>query len=198
MKKTFSLICLCCVAALALVGCDSADEYDALNQLISAERSHISLTVSTTLNDLTLTGSYLATTTEEGVRIDYAYETFRLIEETEGGYVVPNEVKASHQGSMLIADGQVVSAEGEAPDLSVEQITSPGVHFDGSYFAEPELTAGKFAADVIEPAKFLQQQLTATDMRVEVAYTGTAIRYMNISYTAGSGAKVRLAYQFSE
>lgn len=201
-KKLIAIVGICAALALGFAGCGESDEgatvYDTLNKLVAKEVNTVTLTVSSTLNGETLTGSYEAKTDGDKVKVTYRYEQMNVIEKDAGGnYILPDTVKSTKEGSMVVSGGKVIEQNGAAADLAIEAVTAAGLTFNEEYFSNISAKEGEFSASVASPAAFLGQQITCTAMRVKVAYTEDAISSIELSYTAYGGAQIAYRYAFA-
>lgn len=198
-KKSICFVLLGCLAFAALAGCslgEKNDVYSTLNQLAAKTPQSLALEPSVTADGETLKGEYEVVAEEDGYRVTYSYEKLSLFTEEDGTYPLPEEYKQTVEGEMLVSDGKIVEQNGEAADLSIEQITASGVRFSAPCFTDVEQAEGSFQANVSDPSAFLQEEFSCTGMTVEVTY-GETISAMKISYTSQGGAQVVLEYTFS-
>lgn len=202
-KKLIAIIGMCAAFVLGLAACGGNPDqggtvYDTLNRLVAKEAETVTLTVSSTLNGETLTGSYEAKTEGDKVKVTYSFEQMNVIEkDADGNYIVPDTAKSTKEGSMVVSHGKVIEQNGAAADLTIEAVTAAGITFHEEYFSDISIKEGEFSAAVGSPAAFLGQQITCTAMRVKVAYTENAISSIELSYTASGGAQIAYRYAFA-
>lgn len=197
-------LCKKCVPVVlflvTLAGCSAGEEeiYTALTRMAEQEYSLVSLEVSVTLNGFSLSGNFVSFVEEEQVTVHYRYEQATLIEEGEGGFILPDAAKAVREGEMTFADGKVVSAGGFASDLPLDFLTARAFCFRSEVFGKTEQTTGRFSAAVNDPSAFLGTPLSAEDMELSVRYAEEGFRTADIIYSSPGGAKVHLGYSFQK
>ncbi len=197
MKKiVIGIAGVCALSTVFLAACNGGTAYDKLNSLIAKTPSSVQLSVSVTLDGETLTGEYDTTATDGGYTVEYSYEKFNTFEETDGGYVVPDEIKSTFEGSIVVKDGKIVEQDGADADISFDQMTAAGLKFDAEYFKNEVSEDERFSADVTDPDAFLQGDVDCTAMKVEVRYNDEAIASLVISYTSSENAQVVIEYTF--
>ena len=172
------------------------DVCDTLNSLVAQAKEEVTLTVGTTMDGETLSGTFTAVQEEDGTRVTYVYEQLSTFEKGEDGYVIPDSYKTTYEGTMLISDGKVVEQDGDAADITIEQITAAGLEFEEEYFSDVSSSGGVFRANVAAPSDFLRTEINCSGMSVEVRYSQDSIGSIKISYISSGGAQVEISYVF--
>ncbi len=197
-KKWFALLGagVALTVAIAAVGCGGGEKepYKTLNALAAKDYGTVTLTVTTGAGADTLTGTFVATAQEDGVKVTYTYEQWNTFEKEGDSYEIPAEAKTTVSGETVYKDGETVVLSGAPAEADV---TAKGLKFAESYFAEVKAEEGSFSAAVTEPASFLQTDITCTGMTVTVAYTAEKLGSIAISYTSSAGTPVTFTYAFA-
>ena len=195
-KRIIGIACVCAVAALSLTACGGNKTYGKLNSLIAKTPSEAELVVTVTADGETLSGEYSLSEQDGGYVVEYTYERLSTFDASDDGYIFPDAVKTTYEGSVVVKDGKIVQQNGDTADLTFEQMTASGVKFDETYFSNVVIDDGSVIADVSDPEAFLQSDITCTDMQMKVLFTDDAITSLTVSYTSAAGAQVVIEYTF--
>ena len=196
MKKVLCLICITVICLLCFTGCfieQTKTVYDTLNTLIAKDVAKLTLTLKTTTNQDTLTGTYNVTKSNDIYTVTYSYEKLNGYEEVDGVIVPPSEYKSTVQGTMKVKNGTVIQQDGENVNINVNVLNVNGLSFQESYFANVSDQAGLFKADVINVKGLMGYAVDALNMKVEVGYSSSNISHIRITYLSNSSS-VELLY----
>ena len=179
-------------------GTGDITSYEALNKLVSEGYSSLTAEIITLKGYNILTDTYDIEKLSDGKRITYHLTRLATFDEVDGELVIPDAYYIKYEGTVTVKDGVVTpsaDAEGfnEADFISADL---PALSFKEEYFSNPSFGDGEFSAAVKSPAEFFGRSVSATDMRVEVKYTSSALETILISYVSSNGANISLAYTF--
>jgi hypothetical protein len=220
MKKRFlSVICLiavcsavCCFTACSLgeagsnPGSPSTGEessssnssseqetniYDTLNVLAEKEYQKVTLTLTVTQGENTLTDNYTVNKTEKGYTVDYTYMRANPIEGKDGAYVLPEEYATTYKGTAVYENGKQVSHTGADLDYSVS--TSLNVRFAQSYFSAWTESDGEVNGTVANGSAF-GGNTAYNNATFSLKYTEVALQSFTLRYVDGS-ATVSAVYR---
>lgn len=193
MKKSIAWLFAVCL--VLFTGCAPAPSVcDTLTALAQKEYAGIRLEVTVSEGGNTLSGSYETKAVADGYTVEYSYQQFATVAENGGELVFPDAAVVTKSGKMTVRSGEIVSREGDGADLPLGTLTAAGMHFDEKNFSSPEEEAGKFSAQIVDPAKF-SEGLTGSGARLEALYTAEGLDRVTVTLTAGS-ASVRFEYRF--
>ncbi len=208
MTAAIGLCAVCAAGALALAACNhggtnptpgETSAYEQLERLTAEEHDLVTLTVSTTLGDVTLTGVYTMMRSEEGIAVEYTYEQMDpIIENADGSFTLPGAVKSTHHGNGIVTADGFETLEGEEIDISVAGLSLQGMNFAAENFENVNgLLTGAFTADVKDPAAFLGTPITCSGMKTEIMFPDGVLKTVKISYVSAENANVVLSYAFA-
>lgn len=196
MKKIFTVFAAVCAAALCFTACDtgSKKDYNALNAMLDADYSALTLTVTETLSGgVVLTSEYTMAFSDGGVAVQYTVEKLAAFGDLTGEQ--PEDPVTTSKGSAVIRDGEVTEKTGDDIGLSAN-IAKTGFTFRKDYFENATLTDSSLTADVKDPAGFLGTSVTCTDMKVEAAF-GEVFSRISVKYSTANGGKMEYLYNFT-
>lgn len=216
MKKfSVVIILLIFILALALASCKTISTYDMLDGMAKQQYSRVELEV-TTKSYSTLKAKFTAVTNGDKTTISYSYDKVASIENVDGEYVIPEDYIVTLKGSVEVADGEVISQNGEATSVPIEQISKIGLNFKEAYFDNVQVKNNEFKANVINPKAFTgDNNLHCINMQVTVTYVtngeytqnngaslevkiGDYLSAIEITYTTDTDAEVTMTYSFAK
>lgn len=197
MKRKSVLLTIIALT-LTLVLFAACNSYDStlqqLNRLLKVDYSEVKLTVTTTSQDITLTGIYTLTFDGDKTVIDYSYDKLNGLDingNNADSYV------STVSGHAVVEDGMIV--EGNTAEQLPQEINYNGLSFKQAFFANYTMTGAKFEADVKVPKGFTgDKDLECSNMHVSVLYNNTAISKIAITYVSEKGADVSITYLFTK
>jgi hypothetical protein len=177
---------------------DSAPEkgttiYDTLNELAGKEYAEITLTITVTQGENTLTSYYDVRQTETGYTVDYDYMLANSIEEKDGSYVLPAEYATTYFGSAVYENGKQVSHTGA--ELNANVSTSLNVRFAQSYFSAWTASGGAVEGTVANGSAF-GGNAAYNNATFSLKYTESGLQSFTLRYQDG-GATVTAEYRFA-
>lgn len=201
IKKIFVILSF--LSLFALCGCKNKNtgntsgvDYTKYDALVAKDFDAFTLKVRTEKDGETLNGQYTVTPVNTGKKITYSYQQINEIKEENGEYVFPDEYKSTLTGEMIIDGNTVLSQNGAELNVSFEKISSIGLEFDESFFANVTQTEKSFTADVINPSGYLGQTLNCSQMTTTLRFIGEELIKIELSYLSESGASVYIEYAF--
>ena len=163
---------------------------DKINALIANKPANVALKITTTTGGLSLNAEYTVADTA----VTYKVEKYNTLPDLYGDYDVN---KSTLEGSAVIADGVVTEIDGETVEIPEFDTLTGKFTFALSNLTNIQDSFGVFSADVKTPATFLGiAETDATNVKVSVTYTNTAIAAMTVTYKTPASSSVTLAYTF--
>lgn len=200
MKKKLFLATMCLLLALTcLAGCVShADQIAEIDKLLNVKYAKMDIAVTVSKDSDELTSQFSVEYGENDTStITFNIQRFATIS-ADG--TAPDSFIEMYQGSATVKSGEVVSVNGDVPqDVKLESVSSRGMKFSESYFADVKATDGALTAKVTKPQAFLGQSdfdCKSDSMVVSVGYADV-LQYVRIQYVSLNGAKVVLMYTFT-
>lgn len=195
MKKIIFIIAAVCTAVCCLGACNKSesDSYDSLDEMMKVSYSQIDVSVTDTFDENTsLLSEYKISYSGKNATVTYAVEKFSALglDDPLPGF------KTTMRGEAVIENGEVVSVNGDKVELPVA-VTKPGFTFKKKYFADAKLTGAYFIADVKEPNRFFDADLSCSNMKVKATFL-EVFHDMRITYTSASGSEVEYKYTFTK
>lgn len=198
MKKPVLLISMVC-AAFALSACNGPkqqdenpqnDAYAPLNEMLAAEYSEISLTVTDAFDsDTFLKSEYNFTYSGDEVTVSYSVERFAEF----GDLSAPAE-KVIYTGKAALRDGALVTVEGD-PITFPERTEAAGFTFREEYFSDADLTGIYLRANVKDAEGFFGVPIDCSDMKIMATFLDFFYD-IKINYTSAAGSSVEYYYTF--
>ena len=208
MKKTIFVILIVAILAISLTACGGVgggDVYGKLNEMIGYDYSTIKLEVATTMNGITLTNKYTGVSASNGTVVTYTVQTLaEVVDNEDGSFSMPSEMIVTDRGSATVNNGKITELNGKAENIPVNEITSPSLNFNKTYFVSTVHTdndgvktiIGTILNDRIKDFTG-NQNFDGKDMTFEVVY-GESINSIVLNYTTNAGATVKVTYTFSK
>ena len=197
MKKFLMVGAMVLTGTLAITGCSSVSKtYKTLNELARKDYASISLSVTTTLDGETLTGTYTTKAESNGYSVVYSYEKLNTFGVEGDVITVPGEYKTTYSGSFKLVSGERTNQQGDEADFETSLLTAAGLNFAADNFAEVESKSDKLTAKVTNISGFCGKSLSASDMKIEVEYAKNNLETLKITYQA-DGAQVVMNYTFT-
>ncbi len=196
MKKFFAVFAAVCTAAFCFTACDSGNggkKYDALNEMLGADYSALSLTVTDEIDGITLTSQYAMTFSDDEISVQYSVERLAAIGDLSGAQTQSAKQKLS--GTAVIRGGEVAETTGDDVGLSSD-IAETSFTFKEEFFENAKLTDTSLKADVKKPSEFLGTAVTCTDMKVEASFA-EVFSEITVTYSTANGGKVEFLYKFT-
>lgn len=200
MKKRILILAAMCAAACGLAACENTDnsgasnEYASFNEMLKADYSQITLTVTNTFEDnSSLSSEYKIKYFADGVIVEYSVEKFTVIDPSLDN--PSTELKTTLTGEVQIVDGEISVTEGAEIEITAD-IARIGFDFREEYFENTVLSNVLFQANVKDPSAFFGTQLDCTDMKVVVNF-GEFLDNIRISYKSADNSKVEYKYIFT-
>lgn len=194
MKKLLLPVAAVC-ATLFAAACKPASDFDALNDMLHADYSEISVSVKNVFDEDTfLESAYTFYYTEEGVRIRYSVERFLPLSEdlTLDESISSSRGKTTLKGEALAGEDGIITVGG----IGLSDRGEMGITFREEYFENADRTDCTLVADVKSPGAFLGVDLDCSAMRMKAAFL-TAFLSMEIFYISEGGSTVEIQYIFS-
>lgn len=208
MKKTIFVILIVAILAISLTACGGVgggDVYSRLNEMVGYDYSTIKLEVATTMNGITLTNKYTGVSASNGTVVTYTVQTLaEVVENEDGSFSMSSEMIVTDRGSATVNNGKITELNGKAENIPVNEITSPSLNFNKTYFVSTVHTdndgvktiIGTILNDRIKDFTG-NQNFDGKDMTFEVVY-GENINSIVLNYTTNAGATVKVTYTFSK
>ena len=174
------------------------DVYGRMNEMLGAEYSALSASVTTEKGELRLVSTYTLTELSGGARkIAFREERFAAFTEVNGAWVIPENQIAVNEGSLTFQNGAVTGRAGDDPLQAIEAAEFPRFDMAASHFTAVSESEGEFRATVRDPEIFLGRAAEVTDMTVTVRYAAGRIQTLRYAYTNGDGVLVTVVYTYS-
>lgn len=192
MKKIIILLTVMLALTLLLGACFEQDTFAQLNSLLKEDYSKVELTVATTVGNETLTSTVVTTKDGKKTVVDYNLSQFATFEQS-----IPESYIVSTVGSVVVQDGKIIQQNGQAADITVEQVTAQ-FHFDASYFIAAQWNGDVFSANVGNVKGFFgDANFNGTAAKV-TATVSDGLKDLKVTYVAADGTKVQLSYVFTK
>lgn len=204
MKKKILVTIIIAILALTLTACGlipkDGDTYDELNEMLKADYQSVNLEVQTTMNGVTLVNSFTSNIGANNTIVTYSVQELATFDNTDGNYVVPDNMIVKKTGTAVIKNGVIVEQNGDAVEISVTSLENLTIKFKDSFFnmAQSTYEAGAyvFKADVTNIKGFTgNDSFDGTNMSIMVRYNDK-LSSMVIDYTSANGATVKVIYTF--
>lgn len=204
MKKKILVTIIIAILALTLTACGlipkDGDTYDELNEMLKADYQSVNLEVQTTMNGVTLVNSFTSNIGANNTIVTYSVQELATFDNTDGNYVVPDNMIVKKTGTAVIKNGVIVEQNGDAVEISVTSLENLTIKFKDSFFnmAQSTYEAGAyvFKADVTNIKGFTgNDNFDGTNMSIMVRYNDK-LSSMVIDYTSANGATVKAIYTF--
>lgn len=204
MKKKILVTIIIAILALTLTACGlipkDGDTYDELNEMLKADYQSVNLEVQTTMNGVTLVNSFTSNIGANNTIVTYSVQELATFDNTDGNYVVPDNMIVKKTGTAVIKNGVIVEQNGDAVEISVTSLENLTIKFKDSFFnmAQSTYEAGAyvFKADVTNIKGFTgNDNFDGTNMSIMVRYNDK-LSSMVIDYTSANGAAVKVIYTF--
>ncbi len=195
MKRMIPILAAVCAAVCCLGACgkSKSDSYDSLDEMMKMHYSQIDVSVTDTFDEnSSLKSEYKISDSGESITVTYAVEKFSFFE-LNGP--LP-DFKTTVRGEAVIENGAVVSVNGDEIELPLT-VTKPGFTFKKKYFANAKLTDAYFIADVKEPNRFFDTNISCSNMKVKATFL-KVFHEIRITYTSASGSEVEYKYMFTK
>ena len=144
-----------------------------------------------------LHSAYQALSEDGQTTITYTFEEFSLFEQKDGVYVAPSSRKETAQGSVLIENGQVRTAQGKTPPLSVGLITFADVSFQKQYFENATVTESTFEADVIDAQALPWLPDGCRSVHLKLSFDQTHVQAVHLTFVTAQGSNADLQFSFT-
>lgn len=194
MKKFIAVIAVI-AAACCLGACkgkkeeQTFDQYQALNEMLGASYSQISLTVTDTFDENTsLKSEYTIKFSDSETTVQYSVERFAGLSLDD----TSSDVKTTLTGTAVIKNGKVTG--GEEVGITAD-MAKTGLTFKEEYFENITINGVSLKADVKNASAFLGSDIVCSDMKVEAKYL-ILFNTIEISYTK-NGNKIEYKYVFT-
>lgn len=200
MKK-FVLILVILVLVLSLTACGEPKNtvYQALNSMLDADHSVVSLTVETTMYGAKLTNKFVAMNGANNTMVTYTVEelaTFNQMPDSDN-WVIPEEMIIEKSGSATIKNGEIVEQDGDAVNIPVNALEGLQIEFKKNYFSNATDSDTTFSATVVDIVGFTNNpNFDGKNMTVSVTFDDN-INLLVLTYTTTAGANVVVTYSFS-
>ena len=194
MKKQYFALVTVGIAACCLGACKSKhDEYDALNAMLHANYSQMSITVTDTFDENTsLKSIYLVTYLGDFAIVDYSIEQFAELS-LDGP--TSSSAKTTRTGKATI-EYDTVRIEGDSVDIDFYSIAHPKLTFAKANFINVLLSDVYLIADVEDPSAFLGAEIDCSNMTVTAMFRDV-FDNIQINYTSEGGNEVNYTYIFT-
>ena len=156
--------------------------------------------VQTTMNGVTLVNSFTSNIGTNSTVVTYSIQELATFDNTDGSYVVPDNMIVKKTGTAVIKNGVIVEQNGDAVEIPVTSLENISIQFKDSFFnmAQSTYEAGTyvFKADVTNVKGFTgNDNFDGTNMSVMVRYNDK-LSSLVIDYTSANGATVKVIYTF--
>lgn len=190
MKKHLLVIASICTFACCLSGCANK-KYDNLNSMLDLGYSKVKLTIINTFDeDTSLKSEYTINYSDSEITVSYKVEQFEELSLNSP----LTDSKKTLTGEATIKDG-VITTSGDKVEISAN-IATISLTFRKSYFSNVVFTTNSLTADVVKASDFLGSDIVCSDMKVKAVYV-ESFHNIGIEYTAESGTRVELTYNFT-
>lgn len=209
MKKIFSTITLLLIICITITACGGNDGtdgtpapvdntvYGQLNRAMSAtDFDSLTVTVTTTTNGVELNSTYVYTTVDGAIKIEYTQEKIGQFEFNSGVYTAPESAIVKVVGSVTVSGGKVIASEGDASIVDLSAASYPHFKFKESYFSDVATTDGEFAATVLSPMAFMGMSDGCSGMKAHVYYNVFRVSTIYLEYKASDGSFVKTSYVY--
>lgn len=197
MKKVLSVVIIALLAVTLLCACMEVDvsiaKLNKVSELLEVEYSGWTINTTTIYKDVKLTSSYIITKSDAQTEINYSVEQLNELSINQ-----PTEFKSEIVGSVIVKDGKVTSQEGEELSVDLSGMENIGLNLKSEYLDEISVTSSTLSANVKDIKSFMGKEMDATNMTLEIVYSAEAIEHININYTTGNSASVKVEYIFSK
>ena len=206
MKKRITLLfALLTVVLLLFAACTNTPGVNDLlkiNDMLKRDYSAVTVVINTKTEIADLSGTFTVTFSGEDTTIKYNFDRINSfdvdgsgnVDDPEGGFIVHEE------GEVVVRDGKVIEGD-KSVDLPLDQISFSGFSFKQAFFTNVSQKNAKFEADVVNPQNFTgNSALECTDMHVTVIrnISANTLTSLELTYTAKSGAAVKINYLFTK
>ena len=204
MKKKILVTIIIAILALTLTACGlipkDGDTYDELNEMLKSDYQGVNLEVQTTMNGVTLVNSFTSNIGTNSTIVTYSVQELATFDNTDGSYVVPDNMIVKKTGTAVIKNGVIVEQNGDEVEIPVTSLENISIQFKQSFFNMAqetyEASAYVFKADVTNIKGFTgNDNFDGTNMSVMVRYNDK-LSSMVIDYTSANGATVKVIYTF--
>lgn len=207
MKKKILILAIVLVVTLTfLSACNGSTDKacETLTDLLQLNYEIITIDVTTTTSNATLSGRFKLTNHGDTINVEYSYDKLTTFDWQIGGemgnfgVIIPDDDwMTTVSGTFVVKDDEIIEGKFEGK-LPLDKIDFIGFSFKPAFFDNVTVTASKFVADVSNPQGFTGNDLTSrwgvSDMHVNVVY-GDYISRMQINY-ASEGTQVEIVYHF--
>lgn len=204
VKKRRAVLILCLSLALILLACGAAAAvlavreapYRRFNAMLEQPAKALTLTVTSDLQGDVLHAEYRISNGEGAKDVRYTYEQLAAIKLEGDEILLPPSRIESKEGHVRISGGRVVLLDGEQPNLSTEVLTLSRLRFAAKCFREPVDEAGKFYAEVTDPAALFGFAGDAVLMQLTLTYAQERVEGLTLEYKNERGEAFALHYTF--
>ena len=206
MRKRITLLfALLTVAVLLFAACDgtpSVADLQKYNDMLKVDYSEVTVVVNTKTAVAELNGTFTMTFVGEDTNIKYEFDRINTFDvdasgnaaDAEGGFIV------REKGEVVVRGKEIVDGDASV-ELPLDQLSFGGFSFKQAFFAKVNMKNAKFEADVVNPQNFTgNTSLVCTDMHVVVMHNvnTNTLTSIELTYTADSGAAVKINYLFTK
>lgn len=204
MKKKILVTIIIAMLALTLTAChlvpETDDTYAELNNMVKLDYQSVNMEVQTTMNGVTLVSTFSSNIGSTSTAVTYSVQELATFDNTDGSYVVPDNMIVKKTGTAIIKNGVIVEQNGDAVEIPVTSLENLTIQFKDSFFnmAQGTYEAGAyvFKADVTNIKGFTgNDNFDGTNMSIMVRYNDK-LSSMVIDYTSANGATVKVIYTF--
>lgn len=209
MKKKILILAIVLVVTLTfLSACNGkvSKACETVTDLLQLDYSEITVNVTTTTSNATLSGRFTLTFDGDTTNVQYSYDKLTTFDWQIGGemgnfgVIIPDDDWITTVSGSLVVKGDQIVNGSDNVDLPLDKIDFLGFSFKEAFFQNVTATKSKFDADVTNPQGFTGNDLTSRwgveDMHVNVVY-GDYISRMQINYTT-EGTQVEIVYNFTK
>ena len=212
MKKRIMSLIIMAALLLSLAACGTDDpttppgggedsEFYAINQMLLAEYSFLTLTVKTKGSSVTLTDTYTATFVDAMANVDYTLESLVSFDFVNGSYVIPDydtPKKQSYGAARVYKSGEVEVVFGDVKDVDLYALMYPKFAFSEEYFENWQLTDTTLIADISSFSSLGKFYTGIPEQGVEltVIFSEEGISEISFNYTTSLSNKVEITYEF--
>ena len=168
--------------------------------MVKLDYQSVNMEVQTTMNGVTLVSTFSSNIGSTSTAVTYSVQELATFDNTDGNYVVPDNMIVKKTGTAIIKNGVIVEQNGDAVEILVTSLENLTIQFKDSFFnmAQSTYEAGAyvFKADVTNIKGFTgNDNFDGTNMSIMVRYN-EKLSSMVIDYTSANGATVKVIYTF--
>ncbi len=203
MKKIIFVIAILLCATFCLTSCDLVPtdtdvSYDAINQMIKADYSKLTIEITTKPtgeSDGIVSEIICTNVSKTCALVDYIIQQYAIIDVDGDTITMPDSQITTKRGSVVLTDGKVTSSTGDEVDFDFANIDKINLVFNADNFANTNFNGADFSADVTNVKGFLGKDVQGvTNAKVSVNVTDCVV---TISGTA-NGSDVTVVYTITK